>query len=241
MKKEEIFKIVDKEFLVMVPRLEIVIPKSFIDYGVAEIAGSIVDLFGIFDFYVWKTEDDETEKPELHTFHIPSIITTIPGRITERGSGDEKEYVFEYSIGDRFMKSTSLPQSSEVVKRFIKLIFTGHIPSSIGYSDLITMWSQCVKINGVNLNVVEKILELIISEFARNPNDYSQTFRELLARVPDTDEKSRKMLRVEDIPRYTSTFASLTSADPKQGMTIATIRTREGKKSKMSPIEEAIR
>ena len=76
----------------------------------------------------------------------------------------------------------------------------------------------------------------------RDPKDYTVLFRNVYEKYYAVGIKNGTMINYEHIPKYTSGFTSLTSWDPKYGITVAMEHTRgENKKDIVSPIEEAIK
>lgn len=231
----------DKQFLLKKPYAEVHIPEDYIEHGIATIIGEEIEMFGLFDILVWNSEDIEKEKPVKVAFTFPSKIRSVPSRIDRRKVGDEGEYIFEYHQDDVFIKSTQVAQSSDVARAFIDILFKGYVPDSLSYDTIHDFWKKCNDINSVNLNVSDVVLETILSVFARDPHQLEIPFRIAL-----NDQRkgyngfSRRMVRVTDIPRFNSTFASLSSGDPKQGITASINRHRSGGEDNPSPIEDAI-
>lgn len=230
-----------KELKLKAPYAEVHIPQDFIEHGIATIIGQEIELFGLFDILVWETEDKEASKPTKIAFSFPSMIRTVPSRIDHKKVGDEGEYIFEYSPEDLFIKTTRVAKVADISRAFVDILFKGYIPDSISYDELPRFWAKCNQLNGVNMRVMNVVIEVIIAAFARDPNQMEIPFR---IGFGDKRKKytpySRKLVRVMDLPRLTSTFASLSSADPKQGITTSIVGKRTGRSESPTPVEDAI-
>ena len=236
---EDIFYYHDHKILVKCAKIEIILPIIYFDKSIATIEEDVVETLGIFDFYVYRT-GAEGEKGEKYFQQYASNIKIKPNSMSIKGKGDDRYYSLELVEGDAMMASTIIAQDPSTVKRFIQLLFSGYMPDSLGYDEISDSWDMCLEINGGSMPVSEPIKRLGVAGACRNKNDLSEPFRHLLKRKPDTPMTDRKIIRIDDMPRYNSSMAALTSADPKQSMTVAVVRNRTGKKSKGSPIEKAI-
>jgi hypothetical protein len=231
-----------KEVIFAKPYGEIIIPESYITHHIAEIIGQEIEIFGLFSINIWDTYDKEKSKPTKYNCTFPSKIRTIPSEIEEKKfEGDEeKSIIFKYTDGDTFIVSTAIQESPDVARQMIDIIFNGYIPNSIPYDKICDFWTKVNTFNGVKIPASSSVLELVISEFCRNPNDLSQPFRLALKANTKTDFYSRKMINIRNIPKYSSTFASITSGNAGQGITSSIARKRSGKSDKDSPVEDAI-
>jgi hypothetical protein len=237
-----------KEVIFTKPYGEIIIPQSYIEHHIAEIIGQEIEIFGLFDILVWDTFEIEKYKPTVYHFKFPSKIRTSPSEIENKKFPGESEnsIILKYTDGDVFIVSTAVQKDPNVARQMIDIIFNGYMPSTISYSDIYDFWTKVNDFNGVKINASEAVLELVISELCRDPNDLSQEFRKAIQKQYKSnpgskiDLKSRKMVNIRDIPKYSSTFASLTSGNPSQGITSSIARRRTGKPDKETPVETAI-
>jgi len=231
---------------------EIIIKEKFFEQHLAEFIGSKIKMFGVFKLFVWENEDVENEKPKKYQFMFPSKIVICPESINSRkDESGGKEYVLSFYRNSIFIDSTLVERSMDTSTEMINLLFFGYIPTKhVGYDDLPVFWKKCDYINDVNLNVVEVVRDIVISELCRNPEDYSKEFRLYLRdKMSKGDLKSSdiknlmynyKMVPISSIPRYNSAFSSITAADAKHGITVSVIRNREKIKNNISPIEDII-
>ena len=238
----DIFKKEDNALLLNWARAQIKLPASYFEHNISVLIGREIDTFGLFKIAVWE-HDIEHEKPLFIEFKFPSIVRTIPDRIYEERDGEELYYVLEYISGDKIIKSLLIAKNDEAPRVFIDLLFKGYIPDSIPYDEIYDIWTQCNSINEINFAVSSVIMELVVSSFARDPHLLERPFRLALN---DKNNKytmyDRKMISSTTLPKISSSFAALSSGDPRQGITASIVRTRSGSADEevISPIEDAI-
>jgi hypothetical protein len=231
----------NKEVIFTKPYGEIIIPAEYMDHNIAEIIGQEVDTFGLFNFYVYDSYDVENIKPRVFFFKFPSRIRMAPSSIGDRrGEKGEKEYVLKFEEGDTLITSTAIQENSDVARQMIDIMFNAYLPEAIPYHEIHQFWTQVNRFNGVKPAASEAVLELVVSELARDPNDLSRPFRLLMRDDRNVSSGARKLINIKNIPKYNSTFASVTSGNAKQGITSSIARRRQGKPDKSSPIETAI-
>ena len=239
----ECFKIDKDKVILKKPYMKVLFPEIFINYKIVEIIGNKVELFGFFDMKIWNTYDYENKEPDISAFYLfPSKILTTPSDIRIEKDLESKTglIILEYIEGDVFINSTILEKNSSESKIFLNILFYGFMPDIIPYNRIVEMWNTCNEMNGVDLNVNNSIIELIVAELSRNPKDASEEFRKLLNRNPNIDQRSRKMANLTQLPRLSSSFAAVTSAYAVDGITESINRKRSGTTNKSSPIEDAI-
>lgn len=231
----------NKEVILTKPYCEIHIPEDYISHNIAELIGNEIDTFGLFNIYVWDDYDIENTKPRMFFFKFPSRIRTAPSVIdTRRGKDGEKLRILKYEEGDVLIKSIAVQENSDVARQMLDIMFNAYLPDTIPYNNIYSFWTRVNSFNGVKPAANEAILKIIISEICRDPTDLSRPFRHYLRDNISGDMLKRKMLNIRSIPKYNSTFASVTSGNAKQGITSSIARARSGKVDKDSPIELAI-
>lgn len=237
----DIIKRQDDSYIFIKPIGEVRIPIEYLEQSkrLASFTGELVETFGIFYLYYWNSLEDKEngKKPGQILVNIQSMITMEPSYKIQKGA----EYILEFHAGDVFIKSILLVQTIENQKRVINMLFNRYIPDFIGYSDIFKTWESCKNINKINLKSPSSLLELIVSEMCRNPENLNQSFRMYLKKYPDGDEKLRVLVNLLDLPKYLSTFGSLSSANPTHGATKSVTRTRKNEADEISPVEEAIK
>ncbi len=241
MEFNEIIRKQDESYIFIKPIGEVRIDLEFFaDFKrLASMVGDKVEVFGVFYLYFWDDINDKEDgkKPKKILFQIPAMITMCPSYIEQRGA----ECILEFQPGDIFIEQYMVVQTIENQKKIMNMLFNKYIPDSVKYSDIFKLWESCKNVNKINLKSPSSLLELIVSEMCRNPENLNESFRMYLKKNPNGDESSRVLVNLMALPRYLSTFASISSADPKAGVTKSIVRQREGEKNIISPVEEAVR
>ena len=224
------------------PHAEIIVPQDYFDHRIAEYDGNQVDIFGLFEFRIWKTDDIEHETPDKFFFKFKSRIRTCPNHIREDRDMDGKKYtVLEYDEGAIFIKSCDLQTDSDVARQMLDIMTMGYLPNIMPYDDIAQYWTDVNVFNGINLNSMsQSSIEIIVSEICRDPKDLSRPFRHRLRDEPEFNRNLWKILNIRNIAKYTSTFASIISGDPRGNLVSVISRRRQGKAQSTSPIEDAI-
>lgn len=225
------------------PYAEIDVPVEYFDTGIAEVIGDNVRLFGLFTIKCWFDEDIEKTKPKLFFFKFHSKILTSPSRLED--SVDEngnKVLKLCFDEGSPFLVNESTNPDLEVAQTFLDIMTLGYLPNVISYEEITRYWTAVNDMNGIKLKEVfhRSAYEMLVSEIIRDPLDLSRPFRLRLRDDPDFSLNGWNIVNIRLLPRYSSTFASVMSGNPKGNIVSIISRERSGKKMKGSPIEEAI-
>lgn len=243
MEFKDVIKRVEDQYIFIKPIGEIRVPVEYFEMSkrLASFNGKKVELFGIFYLSVWDSLEDKELKKEPHiiSFSIPAVLTMIPSYKDIVGT----DYVLQFYNTDIFIEHVLLVKSIENQKKVINMIFNRYIPDIIPYSGIFKLWEDCKNLNSVNLKSPSSLLELIVSEICRNPENLNENFRMYLKKHQEknVDEHARVLVNLLDLPKYLSTFASISSANPVHGTTKSITRERKGEKNIISPVEDAIR
>jgi len=229
-----------KEVIITKPYVEVHLPFKYFGHRIAEVIGNEIETFGLFNVYVWETYDYETTKPTSYFFKFPSKIRTIPSSFEDKTIDGKKMRVLSYSQNDVFIKTTDIQLDSDVARHMLDIVFNAYLPDLIPYNEIHSFWSEVNRFNGVKPAASEAVLEIIVSEICRDPHDPSRPFRHLIRTNPKTSMNDRLLMNIRNIPKYNSTFAAITSGNPKVGITTSISRLRQGKEEQPSPVEEAI-
>lgn len=226
-----------KEVIVNAPIIEVYIPEYYMEKGFAELIGETIFVFGYFKMKIWFTDNYLTDKDTMETYYnFSSFITMKPTDIKHVGTN----FVLTFHKDDVFMNSTVIEKSVIYAQKFIEFIINGFIPHNIPYDEIIDRLNECLRINDQNIGVSNSLLEILIAELAREPGKLDNIFRLALKDNPRLKMSDRYMVKITDLPRYNSSFAAVSSAYAKKGITTSINRKRENKPENTSPVEEAI-
>ncbi len=235
-------------------KMVVVFPKEYVKQNIATILNKSINILGIFDGYIFDdiNNDDINKADHIFSLKCPASITLNPPSIDEFRniiedpiSGEmfkETFYKLTFYYGDTFIENTVAVQSLNILKKFVDMIFGGHIPSSLSYEDVLNTWDACNRSNGGgDLKADYAMLALTIASLTRCPDDYTTQFRLKVDQYYNKGIMNGKIVRMNDIPKYSSDFAALTGADAKRGITIAMKNKRVDKReTTITPIEEVI-
>lgn len=236
-------------------RLIIRIPPYFYESGVTTVNQTTVETMAIFEGLIFDDPDetDLTKYSHKFTMKLPANIIMKPSHINDAVQITEdvenetvkKENTIDliFLRGDTFILNTNVVQDLDISDKFIDVLLKAHMPKTITYEELAIMWQKCASINGSgDLESNLATFELICMNLTRDPKDYTVLFRHVYEKYYANGIMNGTMINYVHVPKYTSGFTSLTSWDPKYGITVAMEHTRgENKKDIVSPIEEAIK
>lgn len=228
--------------------MEAYIPKFYFDEGLAVENGRDFEIFGVFNFKVFKTED-RNEKAVMHTLKMPNTIVISPSSVSksienltgEANSEGEEVMIFKFFKNDLFIKSLSIVQDVDSCEKFVKLINGGKLPPSLSYNDILDLWFMNLEINNEGLGVPSLIMELIISEIYRDKKDISQPFRFRIGGNGKVSPYDYKTVNLKTIANANSTFTALTFEDIDYALTNSVNKTRYNEKETPTPIEKTIK
>lgn len=228
-------------------RAEIDIPQDYFDKKIATIIGKDVECVGLFEIKVYDTDEEVSEdtniKPTKTIFvkHYGMILCSPSSILEKRNEDGEKIQTLVFKKGDIFIKDTTIVVDPKVAAKFLDLMTLGYLPPVFPYEDIAQFWQDANSFNGVKVGSMSQAsIELIISEVARDPKDLSRTFRSKLRDDPKTNRNGWKLINIRQLPKYSSTYACITSGDSKNNLISMIGRLRSGATQKISPVEESI-
>jgi hypothetical protein len=224
------------------PHAEIILPEDYFVHNIAEIVGKEVDMFGLFHILVWNTFDIEAEKPKKYFYKFKSRIRSIPSSIEEgRGEDGNKQRTLHFNEGSTFISNINLQPNVDVARQMLDIMTLGYLPNIISYDEIAEYWTNVNLYNGISLDSMSQTsIEMMVASLCRDPKDLSRPFRYKLKEDPKTNLYDWKILNIRRLPRYSNTWASLISGDPRGNIVSVISREREGKGQLESPIEKAI-
>ena len=215
------------------------VPKSAIAYMV----GTQIHAIGIFNMRIMESEDDDPKKYPLQTFSYPTAIDTFPTEVIKRKMSLNNEEpqmyrVLRYMRGD-IICSARVVQSTDNCEMFMNMLLKGKIPNTIPYDQLIQVWHDNFKINGISPGTPSVTLQWIISEMSRYTEDPSMQFRKVVGKgnVSMTDYIPGNMRMVAS---YTNVMNALTFENMGEMLTTSINITRSGAKQDQTPLEKVL-
>ena len=233
----------DKSVIFTCPYAEIDVPQDYFDKSIADMIGKDVNMYGLFEIKVYDTEEpDEHDVPRKIFFKHKGMVFCSPHSIEEkRDDNGEKILTLTFKYGDVFIKNTTIAIDTKVANKMLDLMTLGYLPPVFPYEEIAKYWTDVNSFNGVSIGSMSQAsIELIVSEVARDPRNPARTFRSKLRDDPKTNRLNWKLINIRQIPKYSSTFASISSGDPKGNLMSNIARVRQGETNKVTPVEDAI-
>ena len=217
--------------------LILIVPEKYFDCGMAEIVGQNILLFGVVN-YTFQTKDGKLGALQL--LDIPTRFLTKPSEVEKLKSAkllstsEELDYrLLKYTNGDIFAVESEVPEEIENVESFMSLfVINGHIPNTIPYDKLQSLFIENMAANGNSYGVNLQIFGIMISELCRSKSDINVPFR----LSGNADMHAYKSLSVKNIPKYISAYSSLGSDDFIYSLIAATMN----KNQVGSPLEKVM-
>ena len=213
------------------------IPTKYFDKGYAEIVGSDIHLFGVFDYAIYD-ENDKIQKT-LTNFYMPTTFVTRPSNIENKKDVKlTKEMpiqdykLLKYKDGDPVMVSCKIPQSIDNVEKLFKMMIGGDIPPTIPYNKLHEYWGKSMKLNGSKFGVTAQIFGIFSSEIFRSIDDKTVPYR----LSGEKDPNRYKPISIKELPNLISPFAAFISENWDESMIYASMN----KNKKDIPLEKIL-
>lgn len=221
--------------------LEMYVPKSFIERGLAEDIGNLYKVFGIIHLRTFSKGD----KPnDLETLNLPSLINTYPSEKEERTmtlEGQEERYlVLKFFNGDKIMDS-QIRKDSTNCETFLDLLFRGKIPSTIDYSKIMALWDKNLTMNGVAFGVPATCRSVTIAEIYRDKNQPEKRYAKTVGKNFTKKQLDYITSNAREMCARNSTFAALTFEDFDAMLTASLNINKYNRSETVSPIEKIIK
>jgi len=213
--------------------------------AIAYESGSSFNTLGIFYIRFFNNEEDSRDSIPLHTMIYPNIIESYPSDATTSiymtiGDAEPEKYrVLKYYQGDALMESTSR-KSHTNCEMFMRLLSSARLPRSLTYDQVFTAWMDNYNINGMTPQVPAVVLQMIVSEMYRNPNNPSEQFSKVVGKNLKADPKGYVPMTMNQVSAYSSVMSALSFERITEKVTSALIMSKNGVPQKKSPVERII-
>jgi hypothetical protein len=211
------------------------VPDIYFDRKNAIQDGEIVHLFGIVDWTIMKNGKHNG----LHRFVLPTMFQTQPTRQSKIKNvklvpeSDPADYMlFEYDKGAPIFVNVGLTQDVENIEEFFKVIKSGRLPTTLPYDKFQDYMYDAFIYGGTKYSLHSQLIGVVASRYFRDPKNIREEFRH-------TDMKKMtgyKLISVNDIPKYVSPYASITSENW-QSAVVGALTIDDGPKS---PLEKML-
>lgn len=211
--------------LIALQPLKIILNKSDFKNNIAIDVNDTVETFGIFQIM-------SMDEKEVFDVSFPIIINLL---ISDRLETTD-HVILLYKENDIVIEKMVYIDGPKQANRFLDLLISGKFLNK-GQEELVTMFTDNMRLNGANVGVQSELIEAMISELFRWKNDNSIPFRMKTDKVSDNDYT---FLSIKDVARSSSVFNTLSFEDVKKSLQSSILMTRENTKQRISPIEKSV-
>lgn len=231
MTENSFLKVVKGQVIVKpdVDELHILIPKENLEKGLTEELGLSISTVAIFKMEVIKGKNISK-----HNCVNPNRITlNFVDRVIDK---DVVRYVL-YS-NDIFCEKLRFMKSASNIEDTVKLILNTSLPDGIPYSELIGLLHQTQLANNASLNTRSVILQLLISEVIRDPNNEEIPFR---LTMKDPKSTNYKQIRVNDAAAASDVWGGMTFENLSKATVAGMSKTLRGLTEPKTELEKVVR
>lgn len=197
-----------------------IVPEIYFEEGrkCGIVEGEFINLLGTIDYAIFKDGETRDYLKKMKPFFFPSMFYTKPGRMEKvKGLKLKGGHVADYRIlhyrdngEDQIIASTFTVQNVDYAETINTLfVNSGKVNTNIPYDDIYRYLTVTMNINGSGYPINYQLINLIISEICRDPNDVSKPFR--LSTAIDKDMYSYMPISIKESPKYVSPYQSITS------------------------------
>jgi hypothetical protein len=226
-------------------KLEIYIPAEYFENDLAEELGLKISTIGIFPMMYYSSL--EGTRHTTYQFKLPETIVfsyteSRKEKVSIKEGYDEDNYtIYTLYNNDDLIENITMTKSFTNTEGLVKLHNTGRIPSTIKYSDILNLYLENMNTNDCNLGVPSTIIEAVISELARDKDNYEIPFRKAINSNPKLTELDYRQLSIKDLAMVTSTFTAITSENMNVAITSSVNKARNGGVENDTPVEKTIK
>lgn len=220
-------------------KINVYINSYFFDKDLAVENGDKIETIGICFIEVF---EKETSKPEVYNLKLPVQIgikfndrsKTIRKFITE----EEEFQVFTVYQGNILIENAVHVESSPGYARFLNFILNGKIPETVKYTELPFVLTDSARLNGVGTGVPMFIIEMMMTELARDKKDNTIPYR--LTAGKTGDEFGYETVRMNDVPSMSSVFSALAFENFDNSVAKSIVISKNGKRNSKPPTEDIL-
>jgi len=222
--------------------IDFYIPESFFDPSIrlAEYVGNKVKTMGLIMYTVRPSLEGKPVWKYLNYSNSILLNFTDKQVVTENVPlfDDAKFHKLHIQKGDVWVDTSTLVKDSNNTNEFLRMLHFGKLPR-IEYSKLLQLYVSNLDDNGVDLNVSNLVIEVLLAELCRDPDDETRPFRFV---ADKKGEYEYKLARMKDLAKLSSTFAGLAFENMNESIRASVAQTMSGKEDQnRSPIEDTIK
>lgn len=211
--------------------------QDMFDDNLAEVKDDNVETIGFIEFKIWTNR----EKNEfiLKKLIFPMTIVVNASTIYKEGEYYCIDYFPNDIIIEKCIYALSATIGAKNANGFLNLLTTGKIRPEKP-EDLIEIFKNAIKLNGVGMNVQSALIEGMIGELCRYSEDDTVPFRLALINKK-TGKDDFMMVNIKDLARLTSVFSAISFEDIKKSLELSVLMTRNNSEQSISPVETVLK
>jgi hypothetical protein len=219
--------------------MELYIPKSYFDNGVAQNHGDNIEAFGVL--YTRAFENGTPGPIRLWNMPVMNHFMLYNSRIDmiEVNGKSVDVLVLEYPK-DSFIIHQSIPDGRLLANFFLNMVLSGKIPKEINYRKTINIWWKNLEISGFNYKVPSKMFEFILAATYRNPHNMKERYGQLYGRQTNPSGIDYKTENVRNVVKDLSTYSGMIFEDMGGMITNGINNSLNNVEEPVSPLEKII-
>lgn len=223
-----------------------IVPELYFEDGrkCGTVEGEFINILGAIDYAIFKDGEERNYLKKMKPFFFPSMFYTKPGSMEKvknlklKGAQAQDYRILHYrdNGSDEIVHSIFTVQNIDYAETINALfVKSGRVNTNIPYDEIYRYLTETISINGSGYAVNYQLLNLIISEICRDPEDISKPFR--LSSAIKKDMNAYIPISIKESPKYVSPYQSITSEVWDEGV-IGSIMSSERDGGITSPLEK---
>jgi len=218
--------------------LEIYIPKSYIEDGIAFNRGMFYETFGVCNIRGF--EDGKPEKLMILNLPITCNFMLYDSEPTTIKIHDTSIEVIALKYAkDAHIMHQSFPKNVATATSFLKKMLSGKLPRTLNYLNILNIWWKNLEFSGISYNVPSKIYEMIIASIYRDPNNPKRRYGQYLGEGKG-NYYDYKTGNVRTVVKNLSTFSGMTFEDINAMISSGIDNSINNIEEPISPLEKII-
>jgi hypothetical protein len=170
--------------------------------------------------------------------NVCAIVTLVPSEINVVKIEEEDYLILKFNVGDTIMPSLDLVRTAPLVFNiYDEIVAKGKTPWYLDYVDLGSLFDTAQHHANMNLNADRAILEMIAAARARNPDDRTKYYRNIIQKDSDLGTYKPDMIPLRSVAfGATSTTSKLLGSYLNEGLTSALVNPTE----RLEKVEELL-
>lgn len=227
----------ENDQMIATKEITVQLHQEMFDNNLTEIKDDNIETIGFLEFKIWTNR-------EKNEFTLKKLVFPMTILINATSVYKEGDYICnDYSPNDIIIEKCIYALSATIGAKnangFLNLLIIGKITPEKP-EDLIEIFKNAIKLNGVGMNVQSALIEGMIGELCRYSEDDTIPFRLAIKNNKATKDQF-KMTNIKDVARLTSVFSAISFEDIKKSLESSVLMTRNNSEQSISPVETVLK